>query len=611
MTLRASGILAAVAALLSLASLLHGVSREEATPLAGRLIKLPPSRIDALEFYRENERVVRLERGESQAWRVLRPSSPVAETADASVLEAFGALVRRATANPVERSAAAAGTDPFDSPVPPAQVVVHAEEENVSLYLGAVSEDGRWRYVSLLSDPKTVHAVEADLLRLFDSPPETYRTLDLFDLTSQPIQRFAIEPRGGAADEAAGGGGAERVLLERGATGGWVLREPVRWPAEEGAVEAFLQLCKVLRARSVEPLTGDVAALLERAGVTERSPAVVVETELGPQRVIFGGPAPGGGVYALREGRDQLYVVAPDLARVARDGAADDLRQRRLPLPLGGRVEVIEIQRDDQTLRMQERSDGWHATGARDWTVERAAVEFLAEAIQRQRIVRFVSERDHDAERYGLTAPDPRILLLDRSGRRMVGVDLAQPVAGGPVYARLDERPQILELDRAAAEALRQPFVFYRDRQVVNLDMKSIRRLEIRRPGGAVVYMHNLGFEYQMVEPETAPLSAAAQLDFVTLVRGLARLRCLEWLPPAVSAEGNFGLDPATYRVIVMMKLAAETDPPALDLRVGAAREIQRGPMERERQYYARLGEEGAIFMLPAAFVERLTRDYR
>lgn len=593
--------------------LLH--QRSVAPPPVGRAISFPLSVIESMELYRGETCYARFSLHPEKGWEVEIPELQVRDVADSLAVEDLLAFIQRVYTQPVHVTRQDAGLADLSKAI---QFVVSSEGANESVFLGRLTADGRRRYFLLDRAPEVVHVVDASLTRVFDREATSLRSLDLFDLRNGP-ERLILHPGGSDGENRA-------IIFER-SDRGWVITQPVRWPAEPEQIERLLRLCQMLRAREV---MAERASDLSPFGLGPEAPRVIVRVGGKDQTVRFGNSCPSppspsqeggegeatvevGGVYAIREGRDPIYRVSESLLRETTQNEVR--RYRRLPLDLleEGEPTTIEIIGEEGTLSLTLRDQTWVASGARTFPIEQDEVKNLLMVLRHLSVLRFVSETRENAATWGLDPPFRHIHCMDAGGRQLLGLALSRVHPDGHAYATVEGRPQIVEIQTAIATMLLRPYIHFRTRNVGGFDFRLARTITIQTREGERVFKWNIGSNWQLYRPETLPLEEDA-LSFFSLVRKLGRIRCLDYVEEDPTDLSPYGLDLPRIRVIVSAKKTEALSSPeelVLDLRIGNEIEINRGEGGPARVAFARLDEQGPVFLLDDTWVQMLVRPYR
>jgi len=336
------GWMAAAAILTFLSLVLHGLD-DPARRTAPGQDRLFPGRWADLRVLQVSwglppVATARLERGDAgDPWRVSLDGRP-ADAADPAVVDELQALVQLGVA---------LGPPPDAVPPPPGRAVqLSAGPDGASLATLTFDAAPRADGLAVARRGQRLLAVDAGLLRPLRRGAGEYVSRRLFDPDGRlELAALALVPGAGAGGERLP---PCRMTRQR---DGWLIEEPVRWPADPEAVQDLLRLA--LDARAAESWPDDGRGGLE-PGAGGPSMTLVFRDGQGrtvAQSARFGDPDPGrpGHVFAIREGRPARMSVPSALAdrlRPSGTGGAEappaawvePYRLRTLPFAPAGRA---------------------------------------------------------------------------------------------------------------------------------------------------------------------------------------------------------------------------------------------------------------------------------
>ncbi len=579
-----------------------------------RLVRLDMKQVSVLEISRADIPIAQFTRDNDGNWLVTLPQENITDNADPAAVQDLCAIAEMAMRNPAAGvSAADVGLEQDTA----TRFTIHAQDRDASLLFGRILADKNVRYLSRMAEPGIVHTINADLTRVLDRSPQAYRTMSLFTMSgAQPTGITLIPP-------ANAGTGKKRLVLSR-QQDGWFITAPIRWPAAPRKINTLLRLCQSLRA---EAISADTADAQGRLGLDDKSAKIILRTPKGEQEVRMQ-EQPDKRIFAIRVGRKPIYIVNralwSRLAYTGKEGTGthwyDYYRLRTLDLLHGKTPTTIHIRNHEGILTLSRTGEGekikWSASGARSFQVETKAIQVLIQALQTMIISRFTSETPNFAA-YGLAKPAARFDCMDPGGERIAGLSLSKPGKRAKAYAAIDGRPQILELHPAITAILCQPFVFFRDRDLVTFDFNHAWEITIRRGRDRRVYRSASNGFWQLLVPRTRLLENDSA-KMMWLIARLSHLRCKGFEAENVKNLDKFGLDPAEIRVIVTVRnpgAKPESAKVALDLYIGDP--VPMNPArpgagrKKERSYFARLGKERTVFVLGGETVRAICHNFR
>jgi hypothetical protein len=198
------------------------------------------------------------------------------------------------------------------------------QEANAGLVWFAAPEPGGKTVLAWFADSPAVCRVEAEAVsRLGADPadPLAYRDRTVLAVIPDHVRRVTLGKAGRAQ------------TVERGDDGGWRAASPTNWAIAEGAVDGLLLAAANLRATGIEAQnpTNLAAFGLDRSEVAL---TFGLRGEEGIQKtLILGFPSAAGGIYAMVQGQDLVYLLD---GRIVREMVRDILLPPSAPAPAPG-----------------------------------------------------------------------------------------------------------------------------------------------------------------------------------------------------------------------------------------------------------------------------------
>lgn len=609
-------LMTAVGLVLAAACVALGWNAGAVARVGGRAIKLPPAQVDALEVYRGDALVASFSKSvQGGEWKVDLPRLQVTKNAaDRQAVEDLLAFVSRAELRPAkEVSRQAAGLEGGNV----LQLIARKGKDTSSVFLGAYSKDGALRYFASDDDPHTVMQTEAGLTRVFDREEQTLRSLDLFDFGNRQPDRIRLQP----------GNGEAPIELDLTAEG-WVIGNPLNWPADSARVGAILRFGAMLRASGIvagATLEDDpkLTALTLRVGGKEQK--VVFSPKPAAAAGAAGSPPAAGGqtegVLARRLDRSEVYELPAGFLELLKSSTAEALRSRKLMLLKGREPAAVELTPEDgRKLRLELRDGQWTAP---DWfPVEKVAADNLVRSLDNIMLRTVADDSGTKTAAFGLERPLMTVRVYDAGGAeltclKVTSVSLAAPLRGQSGYfATVTGRRQIIELEPLLGNFFLQDFLQYRSRLVTNNDYKDILKIRIETPDFKREYWQNSPTQYQMAEPESALLGDKANWEVMRLAKDLAGLRCEGYVPEKKAENADLGLDRPQLKTILTLRSAggADNSRQIRELLIGNSIKVPAQPgagLPEQEYFYARLSGVKEVLILNKKFVDRLFMEYK
>jgi hypothetical protein len=329
----------------------------------------------------------------------------------------------------------------------PKRTIEFDGEQITTLYLGkdAASEE---RIYVRTSDSRDVFLVSDELLKLAFRDPSDYRDRRLSDLTPDQVDRVIIRTQGG------------EIELVRDATG-WRIVKPLHALADEVRVENFL---KQLLGQRIVQFVAEDSGDLSVYGIREGNDEIAFYAEgSGRHQTLRLGTDKSGTLFGQFTARNSVYRLPAESLKLLRM-SPDALRDRRL-LPLNlDIVDLIRIRTPAKTFSLRRSEDGWVV---KDGSLERparaAAVQALADALSRARVLAYDTVSDGKLAIFGLDRPRCIVsfvaVLSENTPETRAGEQLIASVAignseKGRLFLRIGERPEVLTVSEDILNAL-------------------------------------------------------------------------------------------------------------------------------------------------------------
>ncbi|GHC02351.1 DUF4340 domain-containing protein [Cerasicoccus arenae] len=292
---------------------------------------------------------------------------------------------------------------------------------------------------------------------------------------------------------------------------GWQLTSPVKWPANENAVQKILAQLEFLEKEANFPLS-DIEKSGQKLSDFGLDPAQfeLVLTSLddssakGKETRLEIGSTTGMGnrLYVMAPGGKEVLVVGDELLGSIAVPLAELRSQRIFDIPVF-ELESLTVQTTAQRIRLVKSSDGWSFETPVPAKADDQLVQNALALIVGQRVERLIPTGEISPELAGLTTPTLRITLGGNNRRQTLL--LGGPVTGLPentppqLYARLEnggEDTTIFTVQKSPFEWLTRAQEELRERRILRFDPTKVSSLEINRAGKTLTL--------QRLEPRSA-----------------------------------------------------------------------------------------------------------
>jgi hypothetical protein len=369
------------------------------------------------------DREIALAKGD-QGWRLTKPVDAAAD--DASVK----ALVTSLTDAEVQKSLDQVPSDlaPFGlSPPSVTAKVTTKAGERPAIAVGKNTAIGGKTYVRRGDEPK-VFLTSSSLQVGLNKQAKDLRDKQILAYQDDDVTKVEITPQNGLT-----------TTLTRKDKDAWTV-DPGDHPADVTEVRSYLSSLRSTRAVDFPDDTS-------KAGLESPRFTVAVTTKAGVQTLLLGAELTQGQqkqVYAKRVDQPTVYTVGDWAFRtLGKDAAA--FRDKTVLGFDPSRVGKLVLERKDGPGVTFVRDDkgGWQVEGAEAGKSKATAIARYLDDLKDLRGSGIVAEPPGDLARFGLDAPDLRIVLTDKEGQAIGSILLAKHA--GTYYAVRADGPTVFE----------------------------------------------------------------------------------------------------------------------------------------------------------------------
>jgi hypothetical protein len=231
----------------------------------------------------------------------------------------------------------------------------------------------------------------------------------------------------------------------------WMITQPTDFPADNNRIKEFLESLSRLQIKS---FLEEEAPSLEAYGLDQPQGSVKIRMRSSTEELvwIWGGPVEGaeGEIACMLEGRSgKVWGVDAAITRQLTQGL-DGFWQRRVVWPQSFQIQKLHINYDHREISLnKEETEDW---GRVEGFIKQIG---LLEASQ---IINEPKELKH----YGLEEPRGELTLtLAAPAERKWTLYLGSARARAEVYVKYEEYPDVLVVDRALSELIKQEVKFW------------------------------------------------------------------------------------------------------------------------------------------------------
>ncbi|WP_309384082.1 DUF4340 domain-containing protein [Cerasicoccus frondis] len=291
-----------------------------------------------------------------------------------------------------------------------------------------------------------------------------------------------------------GADGQEQVReLKKEGRSGWQLVQPVKWPANENAVQKILDQLRFLEKETRIPLS-DIEKHGQGLADFGLDPAKfeLVLTSMGDKetKLQIGSPTQmGNRLYIMAPGGNDVLVVGNELLGSIAAPLSELRNQRIFDIPVF-ELESLSVQSQGQRIRLVKSTDGWAFETPVPAKADDQLVQNTLALIVGQRVIRLVPNGQISPELAGLTTPSLRVTLGGNNRRQtlLLGGDVPNLPEDTPpqFYARLEnggDDTTIFTVNKKPFEHLTRAQEELRERRILRFDPSKVTTLEINRAG--------------------------------------------------------------------------------------------------------------------------------
>jgi hypothetical protein len=305
--------------------------------------------------------------------------------------------------------------------------------------------------------------------------------------------------------------------------------------------------------------------------------------------------------YAKLKDNDQVFEIK---AEHLKDLflPVDSLRDPQVARFKTDDVKQLEVKDDGQSLAFVKDKDGWRMTKPLAVEAESSKVTDLLDKLSG------LQARDQDVidkadpKTYGLDRPATIKLTLEEGKAkktRQIVFDLGKhDTEKKKLYVQVAGQERVNAVADDLDKLVRRPALAYRGRRLLNLNESDLARIDVHR-GATTFALEQVKSKWRLAAPVQADVDS---FKADQLARDMAHLEAAEFITDAPKKEDLakvYGLAEPALTIKATLKDAKKAVP---TLQVGKKR-------EGKEEYYARLDNDPAVFVVRKDTFETLDRD--
>jgi len=439
-----------------------------------------------------------------------------------------------------------------------------------------------------LNGSSTVSVASNALRNLILRKPDEFRDRQLTGFDSTGVNKFSVETPAGKID-----------LIKT--VGRWGLVKPLKARTEDAIVNAFLN--SVLHTQIIAFLP-DHSANLNSYGLSEPRGTVSFWTLGSSEPAVLELGAHDektGGVYARVSTRGAVCLLPKESENILKL-QPNDFRDRLLmhvDLDMVDRITLRPAEKPP--IRLQRQREEWILRDSEDskktFPANKTEILQFVKELQKAKIAAFVTDVASDLAKYGFDQPELRITFSayasentsESNAGEMPILTLAfGKTEGDNVYARVEEEPFIVSVNRSLLDAIRVESVQWRSRALLRCNPSAIVGLIVTtylegNPEQPVSVVLKEG-HWEVGEGSTPGTINSGNIQ--SLINTLASLNAMQWTNET--------------------DLAAPTQTVEFTMADGKKRQLILGVPAPDGTYLGRFQDESGVFRLAAPDVSAL-----
>ncbi|MGJ3244224.1 MAG: DUF4340 domain-containing protein [Opitutales bacterium] len=282
-------------------------------------------------------------------------------------------------------------------------------------------------------------------------------------------------------------------VLTRSPRVGWMIEEPLVWPANENAVLRILDQLQLMRADARISVKEIREAGQTLADYGLESPTLILgfsSKEAPLTEVRIGAPTEiGNRLYLLGPDATTISVIPNDLLGAVSISLADLRDPAVFQIPFFEVRELVaRITREgDLTLRLARDGDRWQFITPLETAADPQAVNATIQELTSLRATNFFPEGSQDPATTGLASPSLRLTLEGNNRRQTLLVGEARTENNRKAYyAQLADRPTLVTVPAGPLDQLLAAQVDWREKRFLLLEPETLTGIAISNAGRTI-----------------------------------------------------------------------------------------------------------------------------
>ncbi len=411
------------------------------------------------------------------------------------------------------------------------KLTLSGDEKPVELTIGKDSAVEGKVYAKLESSG-AVYVISNELKNQLSKKPDDFRDHRLTEVNVAQVKKATFKSSAG-----------EIEVVKK--DGHWTLLKPMKARGEDSKIGDLISQATTAH---IESFVGD-STNLAAFGLQEPRGTVSLSLEDAKEPVVLQiGANPKDDkekdkTYAKLSTRESV-VELPKTIETLLTVKPNDLRDKNLVRVESDIVDRITIEPAGGTkIVLARKGEDWVRKGEKDTAANGALAAGLLSTLKTQQVVEFVADIGTDLPKYGLDQPQVKLTLSsfasentaeEKAGEKPIVTVLFGKEEGGSVYAKLDDEPFIVKVDRAILEAIPTNAIRWQSLEIFKVKPEEVTSIEVTKSGQAPVALEREKDVWKLAKGD----GAVNQTNAKSLVNTLAGLRAVRWIGPTKPEDG-------------------------------------------------------------------------
>jgi hypothetical protein len=290
-------------------------------------------------------------------------------------------------------------------------------------------------------------------------------------------------------------GGDQTTVEKQGAA--WQVMQPAPVPADEAELSG---ITSNLASLEVQRVVDDQPTDLKQYGLDPARIEVRFTFAGKEQKLLLGQKTPTGtDLYAKVPDTPRVFLVSSYLESTF-NKSSFDLRDKTILKIDREKVDHLEIDTPERTLKFAKQGADWRITSAADARADFGAIEGIIGRLNTTPMKSIASPEAANLEEYGLEKPAATVRVT--SGSAQAGLAIGKSAGTGVVYAKDLLRPMVFTVESALLDELKKPTDDFRVKDLFDARAFNTTRIEIARNGQTLAFEKEKGKdEWKQVAP--------------------------------------------------------------------------------------------------------------